>query len=76
VSSVASSSTLDRRLMALLWLSVAAAVAAIATTPRSRSSRRCTIACGYATVFAHVEPLEDPRSFDDVTLDRAASPSR
>jgi cation diffusion facilitator family transporter len=30
----------------------------------------------YATVFTHVEPLEDPRSFDDVNLDRAASPSR
>jgi cation diffusion facilitator family transporter len=29
----------------------------------------------YTTVFTHVEPLEDPRSFDDVKLDRAASPS-
>jgi cation diffusion facilitator family transporter len=29
----------------------------------------------YTTVFTHVEPLEDPRSFDDVNLDRAASPS-
>jgi cation diffusion facilitator family transporter len=27
----------------------------------------------YVTVFTHVEPLEDPRSFDDVSLDRAPS---
>jgi cation diffusion facilitator family transporter len=26
----------------------------------------------YATVFTHLEPAEDPRSFDDTTLDRAA----
>jgi len=26
----------------------------------------------YATVFTHLEPAEDPRSFDDPTLDRAA----
>jgi cation diffusion facilitator family transporter len=25
----------------------------------------------YATVFTHLEPAEDPRSFDDTTLDRA-----
>ena len=24
----------------------------------------------YATVFTHLEPLEDPRSFDDTALDR------
>jgi divalent metal cation (Fe/Co/Zn/Cd) transporter len=24
----------------------------------------------YATVFTHLEPAEDPRSFDDTTLDR------
>jgi divalent metal cation (Fe/Co/Zn/Cd) transporter len=24
----------------------------------------------YATVFTHLEPLEDPRSFEDTTLDR------
>jgi hypothetical protein len=29
----------------------------------------------YATVFTHVEPIEDPRSFDDLQLDRAASPT-
>jgi cation diffusion facilitator family transporter len=29
----------------------------------------------YASVFTHVEPIEDPRSFDDATLDRASSPS-
>lgn len=27
----------------------------------------------YATVFTHLEPAEDPRSFDDTTLDRARS---
>ena len=27
----------------------------------------------YATVFTHVEPAEDPRSFADTTLDRAGS---
>jgi cation diffusion facilitator family transporter len=26
----------------------------------------------YATVFTHVEPIDDPRSFDDTDLDRAA----
>jgi cation diffusion facilitator family transporter len=26
----------------------------------------------YATVFTHLEPVEDPRSFDDTKLDRAA----
>lgn len=26
----------------------------------------------YATVFTHVEPIEDPRSFDDAALDRAS----
>jgi cation diffusion facilitator family transporter len=26
----------------------------------------------YATVFTHLEPAEDPRSFDDTTLDRPA----
>ena len=26
----------------------------------------------YATVFTHLEPAEDPRSFDDTTLDRIA----
>jgi divalent metal cation (Fe/Co/Zn/Cd) transporter len=25
----------------------------------------------YATVFTHLEPADDPRSFDDATLDRA-----
>ena len=25
----------------------------------------------YVTVFTHVEPVEDPRSFADVALDRA-----
>jgi hypothetical protein len=25
----------------------------------------------YATVFTHLEPAEDPRSFADTTLDRA-----
>jgi cation diffusion facilitator family transporter len=30
----------------------------------------------YATVFTHVEPIDDPRSFDDTTLDRASSASR
>jgi cation diffusion facilitator family transporter len=29
----------------------------------------------YATVFTHLEPAEDPRSFDDTTLDRFALPS-
>jgi cation diffusion facilitator family transporter len=29
----------------------------------------------YATVFTHVEPLEDPRSFDDTALDRLSSTS-
>jgi cation diffusion facilitator family transporter len=29
----------------------------------------------YATVFTHVEPLEDPRSFDDTALDRGSSVS-
>ena len=29
----------------------------------------------YATIFTHVEPLEDPRSFDDTTLDRASMAS-
>ena len=24
----------------------------------------------YATIFTHLEPIEDPRSFDDITLDR------
>jgi divalent metal cation (Fe/Co/Zn/Cd) transporter len=28
----------------------------------------------YATVFTHVEPIEDPQSFDGMHLDRAASP--
>jgi cation diffusion facilitator family transporter len=27
----------------------------------------------YATVFTHLEPIEDPRSFDDTTLDRDQS---
>jgi cation diffusion facilitator family transporter len=27
----------------------------------------------YATVFTHLEPAEDPRSFDDTTLDRQSS---
>jgi hypothetical protein len=26
----------------------------------------------HATVFTHLEPAEDPRSFDDTTLDRPA----
>jgi cation diffusion facilitator family transporter len=30
----------------------------------------------YATVFTHLEPAEDPRSFDDTTLDRAARQAR
>jgi cation diffusion facilitator family transporter len=30
----------------------------------------------YATVFTHLEPVEDPRSFDDTTLDRDESPAR
>ena len=29
----------------------------------------------YATVFTHVEPVEDPRSFDDTELDRISSAS-
>ena len=29
----------------------------------------------YATVFTHVEPVEDPRSFDDTSLDRASATS-
>ena len=29
----------------------------------------------HATVFTHVEPVEDPRSFDDAALDRASSTS-
>lgn len=29
----------------------------------------------YATVFTHVEPIEDPRSFDDTALDRSTSTS-
>jgi divalent metal cation (Fe/Co/Zn/Cd) transporter len=27
----------------------------------------------YATVFTHVEPADDPRSFEDAALDRDAS---
>jgi cation diffusion facilitator family transporter len=30
----------------------------------------------YATVFTHIEPAEDPRSFADTTLDRATDPQR
>ena len=26
----------------------------------------------YATIFTHLEPAEDPRSFDDTTLDRVS----
>jgi divalent metal cation (Fe/Co/Zn/Cd) transporter len=29
----------------------------------------------YATVFTHIEPAEDPRSFDDTTLDRTVGPA-
>jgi cation diffusion facilitator family transporter len=29
----------------------------------------------YATVFTHVEPVEDPRSFDDTALDRSSATS-
>lgn len=41
------STAIERRLMRLLWLSVAAALATI-----------------------HLEPAEDPRSYEDVGLDR------
>jgi cation diffusion facilitator family transporter len=30
----------------------------------------------YATVFTHIEPAEDPRSFADAALDRATEPRR
>jgi cation diffusion facilitator family transporter len=30
----------------------------------------------YATVFTHIEPAEDPRSFADTALDRSAEPQR
>jgi divalent metal cation (Fe/Co/Zn/Cd) transporter len=32
-------------------------------------------ALGHATVFTHLEPLEDPVSFADTELDRAAEPA-
>ena len=33
-------------------------------------------ALGHATVFTHLEPLEDPASFADTGLDRSAQPAR
>jgi cation diffusion facilitator family transporter len=33
-------------------------------------------ALGHATVFTHLEPLEDPASFADTGLDRSAEPAR
>jgi len=40
--------------------------------PVERIERDLREALGHATVFTHLEPLEDPASFADTELDRAA----
>jgi hypothetical protein len=46
-----------------------------ATTSSSASNGKLREALGHATVFTHLEPLEDPASFADTELDRSAEPA-
>ena len=41
-----------------------------------RIERDLREALGHATVFTHLEPIEDPASFDDTELDRTAHPTQ
>ena len=47
-----------------------------ATTSWSTSNATCARRSAHATVFTHLEPLEDPVSFADTGLDRSAQPAR
>jgi hypothetical protein len=73
------------RLFRLLWLSIAAAVAttslkvlawsltgSVGHDEVERVEAALREAVPYATLFAHLEPIEDPRSYDDY----AARPAR
>jgi hypothetical protein len=51
---------------------------AIGSRPRWREQIEAQLheSLPYATLFTHIEPVEDPRSFDDTKLHRASRVAR